>query len=334
MKTKVIIAAAVLLTLNGCVTTTNEGTVPGKSTGFLGRKQNDIKVTTDKAFAGAQKIAIGSFKVGFIEEGKSSAKAGRGFGGKATAKLELTGVPDSVKQQITDAAYADFINQLKALGYEVIDYETLIQDADYAKSKAIDLPFKTDNSPYALGQEITYLAPSGFDGLRLFQKDGMGLKGGIGFNSPTMAAVKYAEQTGSKVVSVNYIVDFANAAGSGGSFRSTASVSVGQGLSVKPGSGVELIGGQGGTFSKNNGSIELGQPVFTTETFAEVIEDTSTANKSIQYAANAVSLLGGMGSNISRSYEIRANPEQYKTLVNGLLNETSSRLISEMAALR
>lgn len=334
MKRNALIVPVLLLVLSGCVTATNEGTAPGKSTGFLGIKQSDLKISTPKAFAGVQKIAIGSFKVGFIEEGKSSAKAGRGFGGRASAKLKLTGISEQVKQQITDAAYAGFIDQLKAQGYGVVEYAEMLTNPDYAKSKVIEAPFQTDNSPYALGQEITYRVPSGFDGIRFYQIDAMGLKGGIGFNSPVMAAVSYAEKTGTKVVSVNYIVDFANADGRGGSFRSTASVSVGQGLSIKPGCGVELIGGQGGTFSKNNGNIVLGQPTFTSEPFAEVIENTSTANKSIQYAANAISLLGGMGSNISRQYEVRADPEKYKTLVNGLLDQTSSQLVSQMKSLR
>ena len=333
-----VMVAAALLVAGCAVTSKAGGTAARTQKGFLGTKKAELDVTTDKAFAGVQQVVIGSFKVGFTDTKKSSAKAGGGFMssgmGHASAKMELTGVSDELRQQITDAAYADFVAALEQAGYQVVDRAQLLSHEAFAKTKSFPSPHKINNSPFAIGHEITYFAPSSFPALHLFASDGAGLGGGIGSSNPSAGAIDFASKTGIKVLSVNYITDFANADAHGGGFAMHASVAVGQGLSIRPGSGVELLGGQGGTFSKANGMIHLGQPVYSTEQFAEVLGTTSAVNKSLQAAVNVTSVLLGGGSSTSRSFEVRANPEQFQAITTDLLQKSNKKIVDKMASLR
>ena len=325
---KNLVFALLALALAGCVTSSGNSMAPQASTGFLGMKSDDIKVDTPKAFAGKKDVVIGSFKVGFVTYNKASQKAGGGLmggmAGRATARTTLNGVNDAQMQKITDAAYADFTSMLKANGYNVVDRSTITNTSEYKKASVEKSPQRDAESVLVMGSDVTYFAPSG---LPLHGK-------GFAFSNPMMAFGTIGGKTGVPVLDVEYIVNFANADGYGGSFRNSAAVNVGQGISVVSGSRVTALGGQGGTFSTDIGTVSLGQPVYSTEEFATVAEMTTGGEKALGYAANAFSAVLGGGTSISREYTVNADPGKYEAVSKSVLSQANKKLVGTMAANR
>lgn len=330
----VLIAITAVTACQFSVKADKGATAPKASTGFLGIKKSDLDIKTPKAFAGTKAVAVGSFKVGFVEAGGASAKAS-GFGGRSSAKVKLIGIDDATRQKITDTAYEDFLTQLESHGYTVSDRAALLGSDRFSKAKTIAAPYRTDNAGAALGAEVVYFQPSSFPQMHLFLEDGVtGFANAFGFGNPSVAANEYASKSGAKVLVVTLLVDVANADTHGGRFTSTSAVKVGQGLSVKPGSGIALLGGGGGTFQTSNGTVRLGQPQFSTETFGEMVDVTSGAAKSVELASNVASALLGGGTNISRKFELRADPVKFTEATSQLLKNTNGALVNAMAELR
>lgn len=335
MKRSSLITLLVATTmLVGCaVKSTTGGTTPGEaSSGFMGlSKTDDITVETGAAFKDKSQVVIGSFQVTFLEEKRASNKAGggllgNGFGGKSTAKLDLVGVTPAYMQAITEAVYQDFLGKLASSGYSVADRGALVAHPDFTGVSADVSPKREESSFFGGDVTQTTVAP---------QAIGKIYGGGFGFSNPSMGAALFAEKANTPVLFVNYTVDFANMAGGhGGYFKTTSSVEVGQGISVPPGSGVTIIGGQSGTFSTTVGSVKLGQPVFSTTTFGEVVNTTTDTEAGVETAMNVIGVLGGIGSNQTRSFEVRANPDSYAQVSANVMGDANTKLIGKMVALR
>ena len=136
------------------------------------------------------------------------------------------------------------------------------------------------------------------------------------------------------IVNANFLVNFVNTEGYGGSHRSTSSVSLDPGLSIVPGSTVTIIGGYDGTFSKNIGSISLGQPVYSVEEFGSIEETTSTAESAAGIFSMVVGGLADISSTNSGTFAVTADPNAYQTVTSGLLKEANTQLVTAMAANR
>ncbi len=311
------------------------GTAPAVQTGFLGKEKPKVDYVTPAAFTGTSKVAIASFKIGFMEEGKAIAKAGTGFGGKSTAGLKLLGIDDALRQQVTDVMYDDFVQQLRNGGYEVVDRQELVESEPFRKVKDYEAPYRKKSSMFGSGNEMTYFTPSSFGGrMYIMPSDNLGM-GGLGFSNPLMASCEFAEKNGEiRVLYVTYVVDFANAEMRGGRWSTYSGVKIGQGLSVRTGSQLGIAGGHGGTFSKKNGSAALGQPCFTTEEFGEVVDVTSGAYKTVQVATNLLSAVTGGGTNQTREFEIKADPEKYRRLCQQVIAEANQQLVDAAVAKR
>ena len=308
------------------------GTTPGEAKdGFMGLSTaSDVKTDTEAAFKGQSNVIIGSFQITYLEEKKASAKAGgglmgNGFGGKSKAHVTLKNITTEQEQAITDAIYTDFIGKLQQAGYTVYDRAALVEHEDF-KGVTSDVSPKREESSF-FGGDVTQttIAPTAI---------GRTYGGGFAFSHPIAGAAGFATKTKTPVLFVNYTVDFANAEGSGGYFSSTSSVEVGQGISIPPGGGVQLIGGQSGTFSTSNGSITLGQPVYSKETFGDVVGTTTDAEAGLEAAVNVIGLLGGIGSNQTRSFDINADPARYTAITQTVLAEANTKLVNKMKALR
>jgi hypothetical protein len=330
--------SALALTIAACSVTSTSGVKAPQeaSGGFLGLvKQDEIKVDTGEAFKSVNQVIIGSFKVGFTEDKKDRKKAGRGVGGNATANLTLKGIDTSIEQQITDAAYDDFVAKLKAAGYTIADRNILLNSEDFKNAGGSEKsPHKEEASIFGASSTMTYLNPTAL-GEKIYWTGESGNSGGFGFGNPMMAASVFADKNKIPVIFVNYIIDFANSDGSGGSFASTSMIEVGQGISVPASAGsLKLFGGQGGTFQSVNGNITLGQPVYSTEPFAEVVQTTTEAEIAGQYALNAITLMMGAGSNQSRAFDVNADPQKFKTVATSVLGDANGKIVGKMKELR
>jgi len=313
-----------------------------RSGGFLGLAKNaDVKVTTGKAFAGANEVIIGSFVVGFSIKKTDSAKAGgglmgSGFGGKSTARSLLVGIDDATMQQITDQLYEDFVKGLESRGYTIADRSVLLEHDSFKKTKKLETPYE-DNSDglFGKGSISKYFSPAKLGAISPFMGDISGITGGFGFSNPAVGAAEFANKTGKKVVHAVYVVDFANTEKYGSWATSTSNINVGQGLSVIPEmSKVSIIGGHSGTFSSSNGSIVLGQPTTSDKPFADVVDATSDAAMATEVAANVIGFLGGVGTNKSRSFEFKARPDDFKAATLDAVGQANKALLDKMASLR
>lgn len=334
-KKRLLVIAAALLLAACSVTSTNEVIKPKEQkSGLFGlSKTDDVKVDADEAFKGVNQVVIASFKVAFIDSKKEAQKAGSGFGGRSSAEIKLSGLSTPTMQQVTDAAYADFVAQLRAAGYQIADRSVLLNYPDFAKANKETSPLRQEASFFGSSNELTYVAPNDIKNLYFFMGE-TDKTGGFGFSNPSIVASQFADKNKIPVVSVMYTVDFAGSDGSGGSFASTSSLQVGQGISVTPNSGITFIGGAGSTFNKTNGSVKLGQGVYSSEKFGEIVMTTSDAMKAVETVTNVATALLGGGTNQSRDFEIKADPAKYQSAATGALKDTNAKLIAKMASLK
>lgn len=328
---KTLSAALALISIAACSVTSTKDVVkpPAEASGPFGMFTHDpVNVEGGKAFTGVKKVVIGSFKVGFITTKKEKEKAGSGSGGNSSALVELHGITPEVMQSITEKAYQDLISQLQASGYEVADRAQLTS-SEFAKSDNEVSPFTEEASFFGSDDTVTYVAPKSIGKLYFFGGE-TARKNGFGFNMPDIAASGFAEKNKLPVISVMYNVDFISKSGSGGSFASFSALEVGQALTVKPGSGITLIGGQGGTFSTTNGSVRLGQPVASPVAFGEIMQTSSGGMIALETTVNAASALLGGGTNQSREFQVTADPQKYSTGTENILKQTNTDLIRSM----
>lgn len=340
---KKLLSILVLTTaLASCsVSSTSGGTKPGEvKSGIFGlAKADDLKVDTEKAFQGVNDIIVGGFKIGFIESKTDKAQAsgglmGGGFGGRSSAEMSLQGVNDSVKQDITEAAYKDFVANLKAKGYKVANSSELFNDKDFSGTKTYESPYVDDQDGLLTSGAVTkFFQPKEFGKMRFFAGESMNVMGGFAFGNPSAAATTFAEKSGKKVIHVVYIVDFSNAQDNSG--ITTSAINVGQGISVNPGSSkLGLIGGQGGTFSTVNGSITVGQPIYSTKTFGKVEGTSSDLYKGAEVALNLTTAILGGGTNIRREFVVKAEPAKYKAIATEVVKDTNAAIVGKMAGLK
>ena len=124
-----------------------------------------VKNLNGSQLKGMQRVAISVFNVEFPDEyhleAKSSGTTGAGsasgrMGMTRTAELttHLVGMDLASRQRIADAAYADFVDELKAAGFEVVDHAALL-------AAAPEIASWTSLPNGAQGRFGTYVAPTG-----------------------------------------------------------------------------------------------------------------------------------------------------------------------------
>jgi hypothetical protein len=313
-----------------------------RSSGLFGMSKADaVSVDNKEAFKAVDKVVIGSFKIGFATYKTDSAKAGGGlsggFGGKSTAKSTLVGVDDKTMQSITDQAYQQFVSDLKAKGYTIVDRKELLAHKTFADTKTYPTPYEDSTGGlFGSNSKTKYFSPSAFgDKMHIFMGEIGSTMGGFAFANPAVAAMEYARESGVKVLNVIYVVDYANAEGYGGWASTSSGVEIGQGITIVPEfSRLSLIGNSGGTFSNGNGSIKLGQPLSSEKEFATVKNVNSEAYKAAEVAVNVIGVLGGVGSNSSREYEFTARPADYKLAAAEVTKQANDTFVNTLAGLK
>ena len=119
----------------------------------------DVRNTAGDQIKGAQRIGITVFNVAFPDEFKLVAKShGASLNlissRSSTMHTHLTGVDLAARQKIADEVYSDFVTQLRAAGFEVVDQRSLIAASPELASWA-------GQPSGAQGRFGTYVAPSG-----------------------------------------------------------------------------------------------------------------------------------------------------------------------------
>ena len=119
----------------------------------------NIRNSAGDQIKGARRIGITVFDVAFPDEFKLEAKGhGTSLGwvssSRSTMHTHLSGIDLAARQKIADEAYADFVTQLKAAGFEVLDQAALA-------AAAPELANWEGQPSGAQGRFGTYVAPAG-----------------------------------------------------------------------------------------------------------------------------------------------------------------------------
>jgi len=327
---KIIFSAVILTLISACA-----------GVGGSAKQVDPIAVTNTANFAGQSTVLIGEFSVTFVTFDKTSATAkssmfssDTGYASSAI-RAKLEGVPDDVMQSITDAAYQDFTAQLRANGYTIGDESALKGNATWQKMKYDDSPRKTTSSFKIVtggSREDATFAPTG---KKLLSKN-------IGGVIPYQA-YDAANQLQLPVINANYVVHFVYF-GSETEYRSnaysdikgaeySAEVSVGQGIQVVPGSGINWMRGVTSTFSDPNGQILIQAPVVIPGAYGNSEDSTSGMQKAANVFSSVLGAVSG-GSSSSKDINITANPNEYKAKANAALTEANKRVLGALAAAR
>ena len=112
-----------------------------------------VKNLNGSQIKGMQRVAISVFNVEFPDEYRLVAKSSGSIGGmishrSATLDTRLVGMDLATRQKITDIAYTDFVTELKAAGFDVMDHAALVAAAPEMASWA-SLPARAPNASIA-----------------------------------------------------------------------------------------------------------------------------------------------------------------------------------------
>ncbi len=323
-------------TLSGCVTTGTQGGGGYSGEPVTSPSAAQYEINKGKAFATKNEVAIGGFKVAFVTKirGSNSTRGsflGGGSPGKAAATAVLSGLSQEVMQQITDAAYEDFKTKLIARGYRVRPFATIRNHPGFTAINTKGSPLETSEPMPAMSADALIFAPTG-QKLRLFASQGAGLQG-FGWSSPESGFSKVAVETGIPLLDVYYVVNFASFGGH--SSRTTTSISVDQSMSVVNGSQLYITSGYGGTFSSDQGSIRLKQPIGSERKFASITEEEKSGTEQLgNVLAKGVAALLGGGTRASSTYDFVTNADDYRKAALDALAKTNEGVTTQMAALR
>lgn len=296
-----------------------------------------VKSQQAAAMAGVNNVAVGSFTIAFLTDRTDTARAGGGlmgggFGGRSTARSALEGVSDADFQRVTDAAYEDFLGQLRKSGYAPGDRAAVVEA--FGRSNAAPLENGLERDVILARDsraKAKVFAPSSIGGVWLprevlGQISAPGFAGNRSAIGISMGGASYARSSGQAVVNAFYIVDFANAETYGGWFRNSSAVSVKAGLAIVPEVSKVFAYAPSGRIAM----ATLSEPVAVGGDFGTFDDSTTGGHKAAEFAANAIGVLGGVGTNSTRRYTMRAEPERWSAGAVELSSSASKVLIQGM----
>ena len=298
--------------------------------GLLGRavSPKEVAVVHGSEFKGARKVAISVFDVAFAHENHFTANSnGRSILGglsssaRSSMSTTMSGVDRATQQRIADRAYAVFVDQLKAAGYEVIDQAELGRLApEFAKWEAL--------ANFSEGRFGTYVAPTG-QSLRFLQGDtakrdtsGMFGQANASFRAlDTPLAFKrspyIAQAANLGIIAVTLVVDYGVYSSSGESNRlgAGAKTSFLPGVAIAAGNLVDH-----GTLVEYWGTHSGGFPAYA------LVQQPIRSDRPF-----------GAQQDVSRSAldaAVVADPKLYETAANEVIDQAASKLVNVMAASR
>lgn len=341
MKSSLLVGAscAVVSLLLGCAsaqTGTNFAAEPFDANAYTADRAGTTKAFTDVEKAGvwkeSKKVLVPEFKVYFQLQAKNSAETGHALSGLGSNRKEsrvsqkmVLQVDQQVLQEITDGLYADFVANLKSLGYEVVDAKALAES--YPEFKKYFEGTSMKASPYAMNDAVVAFGPTGW---KIEQQEFDLIASGLAKPGVTSAfnafgttlqdvMVRATDKLDAIRVQPIFVVGFGSVMASKG-FNS-ASVQSEQGVKVLP--GTQLKTGEGWT----NGSVSLRKYFGANEAYGKFVDASTLTDKS----RNIMSALGtvlGAGGNDSSTVVLQADSAKFKTLAMAQL-KTAQELLFE-----
>lgn len=281
-----------------------------------------VKCENMKKLKDVKKVVVSSFNVQFVTARKANAHAG-GTSDKGAAYVHsdvtLKGLDDTIFQAITDEAYTNFVNELKASGFEVMPYAEYAALPEYGQMKgAFDTSPMNDKALFS-GMPTRIFAPTGMpvvfygDEVTVSASAKLGATAAQLSHSPANVEPQIVKQTGVPVVRVFMLVDFCQIDSSGGMFSMSASVKTKPQLMIGRESRAIFLFGSGFSDQQN---VHLANYAYGKENYINAYNDVTTTSQAVgDAAANVIGILGGTGDvHKTRSYEAEADPDAYKML--------------------
>jgi hypothetical protein len=227
------------------------------------RKLVDVK--SIRGAKGAKRVIVPGYRVIFTTRTKVVARAedwlggvggGSSSGAKATMEVVLGNVDFPTLQTVADAAYADFIDELKSNGVEVVPLETITASAAFQKMK---MTGSTAAKPYTKRSrdgktDYIVVSPTAIP-LWFTNFDGDISDQGMG-QTNIRAVMTMARELDALALFPIMHVDFASVGGSGGKFARRASVAARAAVYANPAYTLFYIANEkGGAFARMTDSI-------------------------------------------------------------------------------
>jgi hypothetical protein len=309
----------------------------------------NMQGSTDVLKAPDNQVALASFRVVFITEGKrrqTSENSGRwGSSGDvasaATVKTVLSGVDNNLMQSITDTAYHNFTTALTEKGFQIVPMDQVVANTEFKdlnkrSNGTTDSTLKTVGKLFVDDKEDSSQYPTySPTGLPLIDSSFLCKQMEPLYDS--LCLPKVADNLGVSVMHVNYVIDFSSfdsSAAAGTDFSSNsnyanAEVTTGQHLHLKPSETGIKIFNQSGDFIAFY--LDAPNPYQTTQAYGESVEATSTTDKVVSGFSNVMGFLSGASGGTARSnstvtYEMQAQPEIYQDMVSNILMASSKEL--------
>ena len=262
--------------------------------GKFGQQQvGDFWIQHGDELKGAGRVGISVFNVAFPDDDTQTAHMHQNIGGgwsreaKVTMQTVLEGVDPATRQRIADAAYSNFVAELKKSGYEVVE-------ADELARLTPEYTSWTSLPNFSKGRFGTYVAPTG-RAVHFLQgdksrRDTSGLKGQAsqtfrGLDRPqAFARSPYLAHDGNVgIIAVTLVIDYGVYSTTGTSIsRKGSSVGFEAGVSAQSGTLgdtatiLEYWSPRSGGFPA---MAALAVPVISQEKFAEVVNGASVVVK-------------------------------------------------------
>ncbi|HEV7765461.1 MAG TPA: hypothetical protein VGQ76_10700 [Thermoanaerobaculia bacterium] len=227
------------------------------------RKLVDVK--SIRGAKGSKRVAVPGYRVIFTTRTKVVARAedwlggvggGSSSGAKATMEVVLGNVEFETLQAIADAAYADFMDDLKSSGIEVVPMETIAASASFQKMK---MTGSTAEKPYtkrSRDKKTDYIVVSP-SAIPLWFTNWDGDVSDQGMNQTNIRAImSMSKELDALMLYPIMHVDFATVGGSGGKFARRASVSAKAAIYANPAYTLFFIANdKGGAFARMTDGI-------------------------------------------------------------------------------
>jgi hypothetical protein len=252
------------------------------------------------------RLAIAGYQVSFVVRNKATAHAMNVLGsGTAKSSMEtfLGNVDYALMQEIADAAYADFVEQMKATGHQVLADEEVKGAKAYAKLTKV--PVSATSAHYAKLQNMHLIVVPATGHALWFNKFD-GLSSGKGADNVRVMG-ELEKELQAVVIQPSIALDFAYLDAAGGKFSRKASVEAQNGMLLVPAATVYWSTAGGGlVYTKFQDGVWVDGPT-----------GTWTKAKS-ENNASLVKGLAGLGIDIGpvsskKAIVLEATPEAFKT---------------------
>lgn len=334
------ILAALLMSLLAMIAPASAADLPAgdPDSYFSGKAGGTFGKNVTKVLPGSKRVAVTGFRVVFITGNTIKAQVRASYfggvdrsGANASMQVSLDGVPQETLQAVTDAAYARFLDQLRAAGREVVPAAELAPFL--AAVEVSPTPYRKDISLGYAKQSGVALAPAGMPLWFTNWDMPWGDKGPFSQKNIRSHA-EYSEKLNAIAIAPLIVVDFAQMSSSGnrsGFLSRSAEVGASLAMSVSafssPVTRAEKTS-RGIVTRGDDATITLTRPVASEIGFADMEQVAATDNRAMKGvfdvlgAAMGVANAGGAAS--SRSNHLaRTNPEAYREAAQDALGQAT-----------